>query len=90
MHRDREGLVLGDPAVLGEGALLQEQLPAFRLCPEGFRWGPALTISNEVHLPSRVRSRGVSRLHSRQPATCSWAAMWDSLQLPVKQWGLAT
>ena len=41
LHREVEGVVTGDPAVLGEGALLQEHLPAFTLVPEGYRCAPA-------------------------------------------------
>ena len=38
MHREVDGVISGDPSVLGEGALLQEHLPAFSLCPEGYRY----------------------------------------------------
>ena len=31
------GMVMEDPSVIGEGGLLQEHLPAFRLFPEGYR-----------------------------------------------------
>ena len=38
LHHDGEGTVIEDPAVIGEGGLLQEHLAAFRLCPEGYRY----------------------------------------------------
>lgn len=40
LYKDVEGRLYPDPSVLNEGALLQEHLPAFRLCPQGYRHAP--------------------------------------------------